>query len=230
MKQTFKKYIAQLTFLVAGIFIATGLSVAGAAGDWTAPTANPPGNNVDAPINVGSSAQVKIGALTVGGAVINGGLMLINGNQGAGKILVSDADGLATWMDPGQASPVECVGEGVIWVGPDGSMSDYGNSRQDDDLEVYCRKGIARFCLSGEDCPWRTNIQGRDDLVCSPNGNLSSGAPVNPSNSAQKLIADMGSFGWRGYNKFYCSTDGKTKDAVYVPSHGQSGQNGIRVR
>jgi hypothetical protein len=99
MKQTFKKYIAQLTFLAAGIFIATGLSIAGAAGDWKAPTANPPGDNVDAPINVGPANQIKIGALTMGGAVINGGLILRNGQQAERRILVSDADGLASWKD-----------------------------------------------------------------------------------------------------------------------------------
>lgn len=229
MKQTFKKYVAQLTFLVAGIFIATGLSIAGAAGDWKAPTANPPGDNVDAPINVGPANQVKIGALTMGGAVINGGLYLINGSQGDGKILVSDADGLATWTSPEELNPVECVGEGLIWVSNDGTVSDSGNSREDDDLEVYCRKGVARFCLSGENCPWRVNIRSADNLVCSSSGNLSSGATTDAA--GRKRIAHVtDGYGWRGYNYFFCSTDGTSKDAYHTPRHEQSGQNGIKVR
>ena len=38
---------------------------------WTGPSEDPPGGNVDAPINVGSTAQTKTGSLTVGGLTIS---------------------------------------------------------------------------------------------------------------------------------------------------------------
>lgn len=225
-----KKYISQVSLLLAGVLIATGLSIANAANVWAPPTATPPGNNVDAPIHVGG-AQVKSGALTMGGAVINGGLYLRDGTQGVGRILQSDADGFASWVDPGELDSVECVGEGLIHITNNGALNDSGNTRTDDDMEIYCRKGIARFCLSGENCPWRTNIAAADGLVCPSNMNWASNALPNPQDSSQKRFAEVdGDNGWRGYTQFYCSLDGTTKDAVYIPNHGQSGQNGIRVR
>ncbi len=88
---------------------------------WTGPTSAPPAGNTDAPINVSATAQVKNGGLSVtsflasasasfGGNVgigtvnptakldINGGTIKIaDGTQGAGKVLTSDATGLASW-------------------------------------------------------------------------------------------------------------------------------------
>lgn len=66
---------------------------------WTSPPASPPTNNVPAPINVGNSTQTKSG----GGIVITGGglktdvLQLINSGEASGKLLVSDANGVASW-------------------------------------------------------------------------------------------------------------------------------------
>jgi len=226
-----KKYISQISLLLAGVLIATGLSIANAAGVWTPPCGTPPTCNVDAPLNVGSSPQIKSGPLTIGGVVVNGRLQILGGDPAAGKILQSDATGLASWVDPGELKDIECVGEGLIHVTNDGALSDSGNSRFDDDMEVYCRKGIARFCLSGENCPWRTDIDSADNLVCASNMNWDSNAVTNPQDSSQKQLAEVdGDWGWRGYTRFYCSTDGTTKDAVYLPRKGQSGQGGIRVR
>lgn len=39
---------------------------------------------------------------------------------------------------------------------PDSCMDDGGTSGGGDNLEVYCVAGRARFCLSKEACPWRT--------------------------------------------------------------------------
>ncbi len=50
---------------VAGALLGFALT-ASAAGTWTAPTATPPANNVDAPVNVGTSAQWKAGGFGVG--------------------------------------------------------------------------------------------------------------------------------------------------------------------
>ncbi len=54
------KIIAALTIILAGVSYVS-------AAPWTAPSAGFPNNNVDAPINAGSAAQIKTGILTVGG-------------------------------------------------------------------------------------------------------------------------------------------------------------------
>ncbi len=51
--------------VAAGAFLGFALTAA-AVGTWTAPTATPPANNVDAPINVGASGQWKAGGMGVG--------------------------------------------------------------------------------------------------------------------------------------------------------------------
>ncbi len=55
-----------ITLLALGIAL-SGLSLADAAGTWRNPTATPPNNNVDAPVNVGTDAQDKAGVLRVTG-------------------------------------------------------------------------------------------------------------------------------------------------------------------
>lgn len=48
--------------IIIGGVITTGLQLVIA---WTGPSANPPNNNVDAPINVSSNPQTKFGSLTI---------------------------------------------------------------------------------------------------------------------------------------------------------------------
>lgn len=90
--------------IVLAVILSIGISYAYA---WVAPTALPPGGNVGAPINTEASAQKKIGGLTVGslttaGAVnatstITETLRVAAGTPAAGKVLVSDAAGNASW-------------------------------------------------------------------------------------------------------------------------------------
>lgn len=50
---------------------------------WTGPTGSPPNNNVNAPVNVGTSAQVKNGALSVNSITVFGNTLL----SGTGRYL-----------------------------------------------------------------------------------------------------------------------------------------------
>ncbi|MES3005946.1 MAG: hypothetical protein V4664_03300 [Patescibacteria group bacterium] len=63
MKNPKQIFISLCTLAV----ILSGISLVDAAGVWTNPTATAPGNNTDAPINVGTSAQDKAGVLRVTG-------------------------------------------------------------------------------------------------------------------------------------------------------------------
>lgn len=124
MSQSIKKIIKQISFVVIASVV--GVSIASAAGSWTAPPSSPPDGNVDAPLNVGGANQGKLGRLAIGtndvnllssfamyvnglvfskGQTINGGLILNDGNQGRGKILANNAAldpngtlGAVTWV------------------------------------------------------------------------------------------------------------------------------------
>jgi hypothetical protein len=62
---------------------------------------------------------------------------------------------------------LECAGDGLIHVVADECMHDGGKSAVGDSLEVYCHLGTARFCLSGEECPWREAPASGGDETCS---------------------------------------------------------------
>ncbi|MEI6304477.1 MAG: hypothetical protein WCP09_00455 [Candidatus Taylorbacteria bacterium] len=72
------------TSLINRIVTVTGLALGGfalsvlAATTWTAPSTPPPGNNVDAPINVGASTQKKAGALGIGSGTMPGGTTIFD--------------------------------------------------------------------------------------------------------------------------------------------------------
>ncbi|NUQ57307.1 MAG: hypothetical protein HUT38_02360 [Candidatus Paceibacter sp.] len=96
--------------VVVGLALAYGISFA-SDGQWHGPTANPPAENVPAPINVGSLPQdfangktlkVKNGAGVLdllAGLKISGVFQLVDGSQGKEKVLTSDANGVASWQD-----------------------------------------------------------------------------------------------------------------------------------
>ena len=108
--------------------------VAAQSSGWVAPTQTPPGGNAAAPINVGESTQSKLGSLRLNTAIpgLTYGLdvfgisrffgnveigtttspktiKIVDGNQGAGKVLTSDANGLASWAAGGGGGAVSAT-------------------------------------------------------------------------------------------------------------------------
>ncbi|HEY4479091.1 MAG TPA: hypothetical protein VI981_01925 [Candidatus Paceibacterota bacterium] len=75
---------------------------------WNAPTTTPPTGNVAMPINVSSAPQGKLGTFGLGLASpdtsnsikldVLGKIKIVDGSQGADKVLKSDANGVATWQ------------------------------------------------------------------------------------------------------------------------------------
>ncbi len=81
------KYNTSITARIvtlSGLFIGAVALSAFATTTWTAPTALPPGSNVDQPLNVGSSPQVKLGSLDIVASGLANGLIVENGNVGFG--------------------------------------------------------------------------------------------------------------------------------------------------
>jgi hypothetical protein len=119
--------------IILASILTLGASYVLADGVWTAPPCSPPGCNVDAPINVGASTQIKTGKLALGSSwttaivegtnyilqlagsllvngqvTINGPILIKDGSQGAGRYLMSNSEGLATW------SPLPVNGDGEV--------------------------------------------------------------------------------------------------------------------
>lgn len=103
MKQTsFQEKIVSLsrTVILSSITIFALYSVSA----WAGPASTPPIGNVSGPITTGNSLlgpnspmQTRYGSLVVSGNLgLTGSLILSNG-AGAGKVLTSDANGIASW-------------------------------------------------------------------------------------------------------------------------------------
>ena len=95
--------------------------------------------------------------------------------------------------------PPACTGSGRIATLEDDCIDDGGDGESGDTLEIFCVAGIARFCLSHETCPWRSELTTPDELTCD-SGGLSS---VYMANTIR------GCAGWEGHHLFCCSEDGR---------------------
>ncbi|MDR3558572.1 MAG: hypothetical protein P4L61_03505 [Candidatus Pacebacteria bacterium] len=139
-----KKILSSIAIGAGAIVIGLGFQYVLA--DWTAAPSSPPSGNTPAPINVGTAGQAKNGGLTLGSAtplttssssldvengsfikgILTQGFALVNGTQGNGKVLESDANGLTTWVATsslGVGGIVRVVGGTNITVTQSGSDS-----------------------------------------------------------------------------------------------------------
>ncbi|MFA6554366.1 MAG: H-type lectin domain-containing protein [Candidatus Paceibacterota bacterium] len=133
-----------LKITIPTIIIALAISYASAA-TWSPAPSNPPTNNTPAPINVGPSIggihQGKDGGLDINKSLSSpdavglnvwglsnffGSVKIQDGTQGAGKVLVSDADGKSAWVATSSLGLGAGGGGGsrdVYTTFPDGSTS-----------------------------------------------------------------------------------------------------------
>ncbi len=107
--------------VLAGALIGVAASAQSA---WENPTSAPPAGNIAAPLNTGSVAQGKLGALAIGQASPAGGinldvtgnavidsvgvlnLVVATGTPAAGKVLTSvDSAGTVSWQTPSSVIP-----------------------------------------------------------------------------------------------------------------------------
>jgi hypothetical protein len=90
-----KKIVSKLFFFVFAILLTFGLSISlqSLLAAWTSPTAAPPNNNTDAPVNVGAATQTKSGTLNLGGNINVIGLM-----KGSSGLDVGNAAGAYSYI------------------------------------------------------------------------------------------------------------------------------------
>ncbi|MBU3668500.1 MAG: hypothetical protein FGM57_00865 [Candidatus Taylorbacteria bacterium] len=101
MKISFEK--GYFTSLAVATLLFCGV---GAALAWTPAPSTPPKDNVEPPITVASTAQYKKGVLGLNGLAVFGKVQIVDGTQGAGKVLMSDAQGRASWQPLPQVNSV----------------------------------------------------------------------------------------------------------------------------
>ena len=68
-------------------------------------------------------------------------------------LVMRDYDKSSGWFTVERGSQLGCDGTGLVATIPDECMDDGGANAINVNLEIYCFKGTARFCLSGESCP-----------------------------------------------------------------------------
>ena len=118
-----KNILENVRIIVLAGILSLGVGVAFAG--WTPAPSSAPDNNVEAPLNISSANQVKLGGLWVNALGASNGLVvpdgnvgigtsgipsgniklevvgtvkIAGGNPGVGKVLTSDANGLASWQ------------------------------------------------------------------------------------------------------------------------------------
>ena len=138
-KQAFPKTISLTLGVLTMAFL---ISIAVLA--WTEPTVGPPGSNVDAPLNIGSSDQIKQGGLTIGATsgvirigsgayqLAKDGLSLaFKNNAGTTKMIIGDngnvdIEGLLTIDNGGgDALVIEKGGDLVIYNSDDSGSAKF---------------------------------------------------------------------------------------------------------
>lgn len=120
------KITQNIKAIILGLVLTLGLSYVLA--DFTAPTFSPPncpttGPSANpacsTPINVGDSAQTKTGVLTLLNTIITGTFQLSGNGADSGKVLTSDATGVASWQSPASG--------GFNYVSNEYSVQSYDN-------------------------------------------------------------------------------------------------------
>lgn len=120
---------------------AVSFGVNALAATFAEPSSAPPANNAYAPLDTGPNANAKVGGLSLnsGGAInglivrsgnvgigpatsllakldVQGTIRIADGTQGAGKVLTSDANGVASWSSAPASASVSTAPSGS-WCG-----------------------------------------------------------------------------------------------------------------
>jgi len=109
-----KKFSKSLYLALIAVLVLTGSQF---VYGWVSAPPNPPANNIDAPVNVGTLLQHKNGTLGLeslavfGDTVLVGNVRIASGSPAPGKVLTSDANGNVSWTDLSGGSVTVIGGE-----------------------------------------------------------------------------------------------------------------------
>lgn len=182
-----ESYVTGLISLALFLFIS-----ATAAYAWTAPTGAPYDSNSAGPLNISGASQIKSGTVGVGGLLVNGNtslqdkIQITGGDPGANKVLVSDAEGNARWMD-------------------------YLLARKNSD-RYRCPAGSSRISLNGKTfCGYWKTISGQCDAFGNSYDSLVACYDTGTGRNHGISPTDTGCYSWEGSHnnggpglKFYC--------------------------
>jgi len=113
-----------------------------------------------------------------------------------------DCNGMTDCGDPACSSGAYCcTGVGKVHTISNSCNNDFGTSGSSDVVEVYCCDGQARFCLSGEACPWR-------------NGCITSDKTCSHAGLSGDILATATCQKWDNISTYGCSPD---EQAVLTP-------------
>ncbi len=139
-----------LIALVVGLALTTNYLYAA----WSAPTANPPSNNTDAPINTGTASQVKDGALSVDGLSVVGNQAI---SGAAPRIEFSDTNHTDWWIhvDSNRVYFINDRNDNGNWSGEGPwPLELYAGASRTDDFALFSNKiRIETVCdRAGNNC------------------------------------------------------------------------------
>ena len=144
---------------------------------WTTPSGDPPGSNLPAPINVGSTEQTKAGNLIIGGSLTTGSFTMLAG-AGENKVLTTNASGVATWQTAGggwdgilpnyttpQRNALSLVDGLIVYNTTDNAVQIYKSGAW---ANVGAKLSLAATCSLDGDCDSTHCVDGVCcDTVCS---------------------------------------------------------------
>ncbi|HTM20062.1 MAG TPA: hypothetical protein VL172_06140 [Kofleriaceae bacterium] len=102
-----------------------------------------------------------------------------------------------------------CTGGGLIATIGDECMDDGGVNGVGDGLEIYCSRGLTRFCLSGEACPWRDGRPAVDDGTTCSHAGLEDSA--ESEEYGQDFMAHATCSPWQDHEWYYCDAEGQIR-------------------
>jgi len=121
-------------------------------------------------------------------------------------LVMRDYDKTSGWFSVERGSQLTCEGSGRIGTIPDECMDDGGANGVGDSMEIYCWKGVTRFCLTGESCPWRKTPRSDDGRTCSHAG---LGVDGSGESTDHDYMANAWCKQWNGHSRYLCSPDGQ---------------------
>jgi hypothetical protein len=111
MKSFKQNLLTNAKIIILALVLAVGANYVYA---WTGPTQVAPDGNTAAPLNVGTSPQVKNGGLFLNTLLVSGQVRVADGTQGAGTRVFASTDGIGTggWVTPASLG----IGGGVTSI------------------------------------------------------------------------------------------------------------------